>query len=230
MEIIYHGHSCIQLSAGGNSLVIDPFISGNPLAKTTPDDIKVDYVLLTHAHQDHILDAYPVAKANDATIVATFELAAYMEFQGAKTQPMNIGGKVNLGFAEVQMTQAFHSSGIVLSEQGQIIYGGMPAGFLIRWNGLTLYHSGDTGLFSDLKMFGELFDIDVAFLPIGDLFTMGPDDAVLAAEWLRAKSVVPLHFDTFPPIRQDVDAFAAKLESKGIKGIALKPGDRHIIE
>ncbi len=209
--------------------MIDPFLSGNPLAATTPDEIKVDFVLLTHAHQDHILDAYPIAKANEATIVATFELAAYMEFQGAKTLAMNIGGRVNLGFAEVQMTHAFHSSGIVLQEQGQIIYGGMPAGFLIRWNGLTMYHSGDTGLFSDMKMLGELYDIDVAFLPIGDLFTMGPEDAAIAARWLNAKAVVPLHFDTFPPIRQDTAAFAAKLESMGIRGIAMKPGERHQI-
>ncbi|MGF9713842.1 metal-dependent hydrolase [Paenibacillus naphthalenovorans] len=225
MEIRYHGHSCVQLSHEGHSLIIDPFISGNPLAATNPEDIKVEHILLTHAHPDHILDTVPIAKNNDATVVATFELATYMSWQGAKTFAMNIGGRTSLGYAEIEMIQAFHSSGIVLEEEKKIIYGGMPGGFIIRWNGLTLLHSGDTSLFSDMKLIGERNQIDVAFLPIGDVFTMGPQDAALAAEWLKAKTVVPLHFNTFPPIRQNAQAFADSLTSKGITGKALRPGE-----
>lgn len=225
MEIRYHGHSCVQISHGGHSLIIDPFISGNPLAATKLEDVKVEHILLTHAHQDHILDAVPIAKNNDATVIATFELATYMSWQGAKTFAMNIGGSTSLGYADIEMVQAFHSSGIVLEEEKKIIYGGMPGGFIINWNGLTILHSGDTSLFSDMKLIGERNQIDVAFLPIGDVFTMGPQDAALAAEWLKAKTVVPLHFDTFPPIKQDAQAFADGLTSKGITGRAMQPGE-----
>ncbi len=227
MEIVYHGHSCVQISDGEQSLIIDPFLSGNPLSVTRVENIKVQHVLLTHAHQDHILDAAAIAKANDATVVATFELANYMSWQGAKTLEVNLGGKVNLGSAEVRFVQAFHSSGIILEDEKQIMYGGMPGGYIIHWNGKTIYHAGDTALFYDMKVFGERFQIDLACLPIGDNFTMGPEDAILAAEWLRAKSVLPIHYNTFPPIKQDANAFVQRLEEKGVKGIALKPGESY---
>lgn len=230
MEIRYHGHSCVQISHGGHSLIIDPFISGNPLAATKPEDVKVEHILLTHAHPDHILDTVPIAKNNDATIIATFELATYMSWQGTKTFAMNIGGRTSLGYADIEMIQAFHSSGIVLEEEKKIIYGGMPGGYIIRWNGLTILHSGDTSLFSDMKLIGERNQIDLAFLPIGDVFTMGPQDAALAAEWLRAKTVVPLHFNTFPPIQQDAQAFAESLTAKGITGRAMQPGETWTLE
>lgn len=225
MKIQYHGHSCVQLSRNGNSLIIDPFLSSSPVATVGPDSIQVQYVLLTHAHSDHIEDAAAIAKQNDATVVATHELANYISWQGAKVQGMNIGGKVSLGFAEAKMVQAFHSSGIIVSEDQTIMYAGMPAGFVIRWDGLTLYHAGDTSLFSDMKMIGEMNQIDLAFLPIGDLFTMGPEDAATAAEWLGAKRVIPIHYNTFPPIQQDGDAFVRLLAERGIEGRALKPGE-----
>ncbi|EJL43538.1 UPF0173 metal-dependent hydrolase [Brevibacillus agri] len=225
LEIRFHGHSSVQLTSEGHSIMIDPFISGNPLAKTTLADIQVQYILLTHGHQDHILDAVELAKANDATIVATHELATYLDWQGVKTVSMNLGGSVTLPFGKVKMTQAFHSSGVVLDDKQQIVYMGMPGGFVIELGGKTIYHAGDTGLFGDMKLIGDRHDIDLAFLPIGDVFTMGPEDAVIAAEWIAADYVVPIHYDTFPPIKQDGDAFVATLAEKDIRGKALKPGE-----
>jgi L-ascorbate metabolism protein UlaG (beta-lactamase superfamily) len=225
LEIRFHGHSTVQLTSKEHSIIIDPFISGNPQAATKPADIQVQYILLTHGHQDHILDAVDLAKQNDATIVATHELATYLGWQGAKTIGMNLGGSISLPFGKVKMTQAFHSSGVILDDQKQIVYMGMPAGLIIEMGGKTVYHAGDTGLFTDMKLLGERHDIDLAFLPIGDHFTMGPDDAVIAAEWVGAKAVVPIHYNTFPPIQQDAEAFVAKLAEKNISGKALKPGE-----
>jgi L-ascorbate metabolism protein UlaG (beta-lactamase superfamily) len=225
MEFIYHGHSCVQLITKGKSLVIDPFLRGNELAVVKPEDIKTDAILLTHAHTDHILDAEPIARSNDAPIVATFELATYMSRKGLRTIEMNLGGTVDLGFAKATMIQAFHSSGIML-EDNQIIYGGMPGGFIIRAEGLTILHAGDTALFGDMKMIGERYEIDAAFLPIGDHYTMGPEDALLAAKWFGAKTVIPIHYNSFPAIRQDAYAFAKQLEAQGQRGIILDPGER----
>lgn len=225
LKIEYHGHSCVQLSDGEHSLIIDPFLSDNPVATADPDAIRVQHVLLTHAHADHIQNAAQIAKANDATLVAIHELATYMSWQGVKAQDMNIGGRLSLGYAEVQMVQAFHSSAIVNHETKEIIYGGMPAGFIIRWNGHTILHAGDTNLFLDMKLIGERNAIDLAFLPIGDLFTMGPEDAATAAEWLKAKQVVPVHYNTFELIKQDGAAFIELLKSRGIEGKALHPGE-----
>ncbi|BFT72082.1 metal-dependent hydrolase [Paenibacillus sp. P36] len=227
MKINYHGHACIQIQTGDKSLIIDPFLSGNPAAKIKPEDIKVDAVLLTHAHMDHILDAAPIASANnDAPVVSIVELASYMSWQGVKnTVGMNMGGTCDLGFAKAKMVQAFHSSGIVIEETKQILYAGMPAGFLVFAEGLTILHAGDTSLFSDMKMIGERHPIDVVFLPIGDFYTMGPEDALQAAEWYNAKLTVPIHHSTFPGIKQDAELFVKQLEARGLKGKVMAPGD-----
>jgi L-ascorbate metabolism protein UlaG (beta-lactamase superfamily) len=229
MKITYHGHSCIQVSHQGKSVIIDPFLTGNALAKAKPEEIEVQYVLLTHAHGDHISDALTIAKRNNATVVATHELATYMGWQGVKVHGMNLGGAYEFDFGTVKMTQAFHSSAIVLDDEQKIIYGGMPGGFLVTMGGKTLYHLGDTSLFSDLKMIGERNTIDIAFVPIGDNFTMGPEDALQASEWVGAKLTVPVHYNTFPVIKQNPEAFVHGLESRGLRGKVMTVGEEHEI-
>jgi L-ascorbate metabolism protein UlaG (beta-lactamase superfamily) len=215
----------VQLGTEEKSLIIDPFLRGNELAVVKPEDIKTDVVLLTHAHIDHILDAEPIAKANDAQVVAIVELATYMSWKGLDTIGMNMGGTVDLDFAKAKMIQAFHTSGIVLEEEQRIMYAGLPAGFIVDIDGKTVLHAGDTSLFGDMKMIGDRHNIDVAFLPIGGHYTMGPEDALQAAEWFNAKLTIPVHYDTFPAIRQDAEQFVQQLAARGLEGRVMAPGD-----
>lgn len=224
MLIRFHGHSCVQFESDGHSIVIDPYLTENPVAVAREEDIAAQYVLLTHGHSDHITDAVSIAIRNNAGIVAVEELAEHLSKQGARTEPMHVGGAWTFGFGTVHMVQATHASSFRQAD-GRIDYAGVPAGYVIEMGGSTVYHAGDTGLFGDMKWLGERFEIDLALLPIGDRFTMGPGDALVAAEWLRAKRVVPIHYDTFPPIRQDASAFALALVRKGIEGVVLRPGE-----
>ncbi|WP_166242702.1 metal-dependent hydrolase [Paenibacillus turpanensis] len=225
VEVVYHGHSCVQINTGEVSIVIDPFFTGNPQAVSKPEDIKADYVLLTHAHKDHTGDALAVAQANDATIVAIHELAVYMGWKGAKAIGMNVGGTIDIGPAKVQMVPAIHSSAFIIEEEQKIIYAGTAAGLIVRVDGFTILHAGDTCLFSDMKLIGERNDIDLAFIPIGDVFTMGPEDALTAAEWYKARCVVPVHHSTWDPIAQDAERFVQSLKEKFIDGRSMKPGE-----
>lgn len=226
MEIRFHGHSCIEITHDGHRLIIDPFLSGNPVAVAKPEEIQVDYVLLTHGHFDHVGDAYSILQANKATLIAVYELANYFADKGAKVHAMHIGGAFHFPFGRVKLTQAFHGSGYFPKGGDRHIYMGMPAGFLLTLGDKTIYHSGDTGLFGDMKLIGELNKIDVAFLPIGDNFTMGPEDALVAAKFLKPKTVVPIHFNTFPLIAQDSKEFVRHLEKRGIEGKVLVPGEK----
>lgn len=224
MHIQYHGHSCIQVTEGQHSVIIDPYITGNQLAVTKLEQIHVQHILLTHGHFDHITDAVPLAKQNNASIIAAEELTLFLKRDGVATEALHIGGSWQFPFGLVYFTPALHESSVT-TEDGQQIYTGSPIGIILQIGGITLYHAGDTGLFTDMRWLGERFAIDVAFLPIGNRFTMGPEDALIAAEWLNARCVVPIHYDTFPPISQDAAAFVRALEAKGIQGKHLLPGD-----
>lgn len=223
MKVSYHGHSVVKIETSGRTILIDPFISGNEACDLDASKIKVDVILLTHGHNDHVGDTEEIAKRNNALVVAPFELATYLGFKGVKTHPMHIGGAHKFDFGTVKLTQAFHGSSYTEEENKKIVYTGMPSGILFTAEGKTIYHAGDTGIFSDLKLIGELNDIDLAFLPIGDNFTMGPEDALLAAKWVQAKQVVPIHYNTFPVIEQDPHEFTNALDS-GV-GIVLEAGE-----
>jgi len=180
-----------------------------------------DYIILSHGHSDHVGDTIELAKKKDALVIAMVELATYLGWKGLRTHGLNIGGGYEFEFGKVRLTKAFHSTGYMEGEN--IIYLGMPAGILLEMEGKTIYHAGDTGLFSDMKLIGERYKPDIAFLPIGDNFTMGPEDAAYAAKLLKAKTVVPIHYNTFPIIKQDPEYFVSLLEEG--TGKVLKPGD-----
>ncbi len=221
MKIIYHGHSFLEIISGDYVILIDPFISGNPVCDIKKEDIKkCDYIILTHGHGDHYGDTDYLAKKFDSTILAIYELAVFAAKKGLKTHELNIGGGFNFPFGRIKLTPANHSSSN--TEGG---YAGDPAGILLYAEGKTIYHAGDTSLFEDMKTIGETNKVDVAFLPIGDNYTMGIDDAVKASEYIKAETIVPIHYNTFEIIKADEKEFHRKIESIGKKCIIMKPGD-----
>jgi L-ascorbate metabolism protein UlaG (beta-lactamase superfamily) len=226
VNIIFHGQSCVEIRLKQHTLIIDPFLTGNPQATVKAEDIKADYILVTHGHGDHVGDTLSIAERNEATVIAPNDLASYLGFEGAKTHGMGIGGAYEFPFGKVKLTLALHDSSYNPPGTKENIYTGIASGFLLKVEGKTIYHAGDTGLFKDMKLIGKMNDIDLAFLPIGDNYTMGPEDAVIAAGYLKAKTVVPMHYNTFPVIEQDPNAFVASLGEEGIKGIVMSPGQQ----
>ena len=222
MKISYHGHSVVKIKTDSHTILIDPFITGNSQTDLKASEENVDVILLTHGHNDHVGDTVELAKKNNALVIATFELANYIESQGIKVHAMGIGGSFNFDFGKVKFTQAFHSSSFT-TEDGEIIYAGMPAGVIFSFNGISLYHAGDTALFGDMKLIGEMNNIDVAFLPIGDNFTMGPEDAAYAVQLLKPRVTVPIHYNTFPPITQDPNKFKELVTTAEVQ--VLSAGD-----
>ncbi|CAM2967822.1 metal-dependent hydrolase [Salinicoccus roseus] len=223
MKLSYHGHSIIQLENNDTKVIVDPFINGNELTDLDAGEVKADYILLTHGHNDHVGDTVEIAKNNDATVVAPVELAGYLEGQGLETIGMNIGGRKSFEFGSIKFVHAFHSSSFT-DDDGKVHYTGMPTGIIIEAGEKKIYHAGDTGIFGDMKLISDLNGpFDVAFVPIGDHFTMGIEDAAYATdELIRPKVAVPVHYDTFPPIKQDAETFknSAKTEVQ-----VLKPGE-----
>lgn len=221
VKISYHGHSIVKIETKGKTILIDPFITGNKLTDLQAEEEKPDVILLTHGHNDHVGDTMDIAKREDILVVAPNELAVYLGFQGLNTHGMNIGGAKEFDFGTVKYTQAFHSSSYT-TEDNEIIYTGMPAGLLLTIEDKVIYHAGDTSLFSDMKLYGE-DGIDVAFLPIGDNFTMGPKDAAKAVELLKPKLTVPVHFNTFPPIEVDPEDFKSLVTNYEVR--IMEPGE-----
>lgn len=215
ISITWHGHATFSLNVNGTRIVVDPFFAGNnPAAHTAVAAVSADYILQTHGHMDHIADTVALAKRTGAQVICNFEIANWMMKQGHDNcHAMNTGGGFNFPFGRVKMTPALHSSGL---PDGS--YGGDPGGYLLHIDGRTIYFSGDTALFSDMGLIGVV-GLDVAILPIGDNYTMGPDDSLLALEYLNPQVVIPCHYNTWPPIAVDVAAWADRVRGS----TAVKP-------
>ncbi len=211
VKITWLGHSTFLIE-GSERILVDPFITGNPTAPIKAEDVECDVICVTHGHADHLGDAIPIAKRLGVPVVAIYELAQYISGRGAEAVGMNFGGTLHREKSSITMVPAFHSSGI--TEAGFKIDGGLPGGFGISMDGHTIYHAGDTSLFSDMKLIGELHKPEVAMLPIGDLYTMNPYTASIAAEWLGVKTIIPMHYNTWPPIKQDPEDLRRMLEGK----------------
>ncbi|SHE37517.1 metal-dependent hydrolase [Desulforamulus putei] len=224
MRLTFLGHAAFLLEAEGVTIAIDPFITGNPAAPAGVN-IKADYILVSHGHGDHVGDAVAIAKQSGGTIVSVYELANYCARQGTKVHPMHIGGACDFGPFKVKLTQALHGSSAG-GDTGPAEYLGNPCGFLVTVGGKTIYHAGDTGLFGDMALIGRLNSIDVALLPIGDNFTMGPADALEAVKMLNPQQVVPMHYNTWPLIAQDPAAFKKAVEEQTAARVTiLQPGE-----
>ncbi len=217
MQITWLGHSGVKIK-GSKTVYVDPFLTGNPAASTTPDEItEADVVIVTHYHGDHLGDAFFICKKTGATLVGIHEIAVEAQENGIMAEGMNIGGTVEAKGVKVHMVQALHSA-----EKGD------PAGVVIEMDGKKIYHAGDTGLTYDMKLIGEFFKPDLSFLPIGDRYTMGIPSAAKAVEFIQSKKVIPVHYNTFPIVSADPQEFKKRVGSRA-EVIILKPGESYTL-
>jgi len=223
MQIRWLGHASFALEHDGKTVLVDPWLTGNPKAAAAADDLEADAIFVTHAHVDHIGDVVPIAKRTGATVVAIVELAAELADEGIETIGPNIGGTVDLGFASVRYTPAWHTG---TSPSGKTT--ATPAGIVVEMGDKRIYFLGDTGLFSDLALPKRRGHLDLAVIPIGGFYTMDRFDGVVAAEFVGADQVIPSHYGTFPPIETDAQAFKTDVEQAGFtQVIVLEPGQSH---
>ncbi len=237
MEIKFHGQSCFELSEGETTVLVDPFLApNNPAAVATAEEVEPTHIAISHGHVDHMADAVPVAKRTGAHCVAIVELAKWLEGQGVEgVSDPNFGGTVEFDWGYISLVPAWHTNTLPGSaespysaEHGVAI--GPAAGLVIKIGETTVYHAGDTCLFGDMKLIAQRSDVDVALLPIGGHYTMDRRDAVVAADLIGAATVIPMHYDTFPPIETDSDAFKAEVEEKtSSQVVLLKPGETHSV-
>ena len=233
VKINFIGHSAFTVQSGEQLIAIDPFITGNPSARIEASSISPDYIFLTHAHNDHVGDTIDLSKRTGAPVIATFELANALGSRGANTVGMNHGGTYRFEGGSVKLVPAWHTSSWT-DEDGNVVAPGVPAGLVLKLgegsDRKTIYFAGDTCLFMDMQLIGDE-ELDVAVLPVGDHFTMGPADAVKAVKYLRPKHVIPCHCNTFPAIEQDLDAFSRNVGSEtGAKCVILQPGESWEVE
>ena len=221
LKMTWYGHACFLIEVGKTKLLTDPFITGNPLSPVQADEVEADYILVSHGHGDHLGDTLDIATRTGATVISNYEIQNWIVNQGFENvHPQHIGGGFNYPWGRVKLTIAHHGSAL---PDGT--YGGNPCGFLFYIQGKKIYHACDTGLFYDMKLIGEE-GIDLAILPIGDNFTMGPDDALRAVKLIEPTHVIPIHYDTFDVIKQNPHAWADKVkEETSAKVTVMKPGD-----
>ena len=222
-KFTWYGHATLGLETGGYKLIIDPFFSGNPAASASADAVEADFILVSHGHGDHVGDGIAIAKRTGATIISNAEIAGWFEAQGVKAHAQHIGGGFKHPFGYLKLTLALHGSALPDGANG-----GNPTGFLLTTNdGRRIYMAQDTGLFGDMKLIGEE-GLDLAVIPIGDNYTMGPDDALRAVKMLEPKVVIPIHYNTFDLLKQDVGAWAERVQKETkTKAVILKPGESY---
>ena len=216
MKITYLGHSCFEIETNNKKLLIDPFLVMSPNYK--PQNISDIFV--THGHSDHLGNAIEISQSNNATITAIFELASYCSQKGAKTNGINLGSWIKYDWGKAIAVPAFHSS---VAPDGR--YAGCPCGYILEIEGKRIYHAGDTSLNSEMKVFGEIYKPDIALLPVGGHYTMDIENAIIAAQWVGAKQIVPMHYNTFNAIKVDINEFETKIKNINRESIVLKIGE-----